>query len=112
MLDATSARAKRRGVSNVVAALATSSGRLPYEDASFDAAYMVAVLGEIADCQRTLVELRRVLKPGGRLIVAEIAMDPDFVSPRQLRPMAEAAGLRVVRRLGPPFAYHAQLVAA
>jgi SAM-dependent methyltransferase len=112
MLDATTARAERRGVRNVVAALATSSGRLPYEDASFDAAYIVTVLGEIPDPQQTLVEVRRVLKPGGRLIVGEIAIDPDFVTARKLRPMAEAAGLPLVHRFGPPFAYHAQFVAA
>ncbi|HEV3319923.1 MAG TPA: class I SAM-dependent methyltransferase [Solirubrobacteraceae bacterium] len=112
MLDATAARAERRGVRNIVAALAESSGRLPYEDACFDAAYIVTVLGEIADRRQTLVELRRVLKPGGRLIVGEIAVDPDFVPARQLCPMAAAAGFRLVRRFGPPFAYHAQFVAA
>jgi SAM-dependent methyltransferase len=111
MLDATVARAERRGVSNVVAALAASSGRLPYEDASFDAAYIVTVLGEISDRQQTLAELRRVLKSGGRLVVGEIVVDPDFIAMRQLRPMVEAAGLRLVRRFGPPFAYHAQFVA-
>lgn len=112
MLDATTTRAERRGVGNVVTALATSSGRLPYDDASFDAAYIVTVLGEIPDPQQTLRELRRVLKPGGRLVVGEIAIDPDFVPARKLRPMAEAAGLPFVRRFGPPFAYHAQFVAA
>ncbi|HEV2975019.1 MAG TPA: class I SAM-dependent methyltransferase [Solirubrobacteraceae bacterium] len=111
MLDATIARAERRAVNNVVAALAASSGRLPYDDASFDAAYIVTVLGEISDRQRTLAEIRRVLKPGGRLIVGEIALDPDFVPARKARPMVEAAGLRLVRRFGPPFAYHAQFVA-
>jgi SAM-dependent methyltransferase len=112
MLDATAARAERRGVRNVVGALAASSGRLPYEDASFDAAYIVTVLGEVSDGQQTLVELRRVLKPDGRLIVGEIVLDPDFIPARRLCPMAEAAGLRLVRRFGPPFAYHAQFVAA
>lgn len=113
MLDATAARAERRGMHNVVAVLAdSSSGRLPYQDASFDAAYIVTVLGEIRDPQQALTELRRVLKPDGRLIVGEIVLDPDFIPARQLRSMAEAAGLRLVRRFGPPFAYHAQLVAA
>jgi SAM-dependent methyltransferase len=111
MLDATVARAERRGISNVVATLAAASGRLPYEDASFDAAYIVTVLGEVADREQMLAELRRVLKPGGRLVVGEIAMDPDFVPARRLRPMVEAAGLRLVRRFGPPFAYHARFVA-
>lgn len=111
MLDATVARAERRGIRNIVATLADSSG-LPYEDASFDAAYIVTVLGEIPDPQHTLADLRRVLKPGGRLIVGEIVVDPDFVSARKLRSMAEATGFRLVRRFGPPFAYHAQFAAA
>jgi SAM-dependent methyltransferase len=111
MLDATATRAKRRGVSNIVGTLADSNEGLPYESATFDAAYVVTVLGEIPDPPQTLSELRRVLKPGGRLIVGEIAVDPDFISPRRLRAMAEAAGLRLVRRSGPPFAYHAQFVA-
>lgn len=111
MLDATVSRAARRGVRNIVTTLADSSG-LPYEDASFDAAYIVTVLGEIPDPQQTLAELRRVLKPGGRLIVGEIAVDPDFIPARKLRPMAEAAGFRLVRRFGPPFAYNAQFAVA
>jgi len=112
MLDATATRAEQRGLGNIVGALATSSGRLPYDDASFDAAYMVSVLGEIPDPRQALTELRRVLKPGGRLIVGEIAVDPDFIAPRWLSSMAAKAGLRLGRRVGPPFAYNAQFVAA
>lgn len=111
MLDATASRARQRGMDNVVGALAEPSGRLPYEDGAFDAAYLVSVLGEIPDQQLALAELRRVLKPEGRLIVSEVLIDPDFISPRRLSRMAEAAGLRLERRFGPPFAYHARLVA-
>jgi SAM-dependent methyltransferase len=111
MLDATAVRAERQGVRNIVGALAEPSGRLPYEDGSFDAAYLVTVLGEIPDPRQTLVELRRVLKPGGRLVVGEMVLDPDFISARQLGSMAEAAGLRLARRFGPPFVYHARFVA-
>jgi SAM-dependent methyltransferase len=112
MLDATAARAERRGVSNITGTLADSGNGLPYENSTFDAAYVITVLGEIPDPPQTLSELHRVLKPGGRLIVGEIAVGPDFIAPRRLRAMAEAAGLRLVRRSGPPFAYHAQFVAA
>jgi SAM-dependent methyltransferase len=111
MLDATVRRAERDGVGNVVPALADASGRLPYEDASFDAAYLMSVLGEIPDRRGTLRELRRVLKPGGRLVVGEMAADPDFVPAGRLREMADAAALRLDRRFGPPFAYHARFVA-
>jgi SAM-dependent methyltransferase len=112
MLDATAARAERRGVRNVVAALAAPSAPLPYADALFDAAYLVTVLGEIPDRQQILVELRRVLKSSGRLVVGEIVLDPDFVPARKLYPMAEAAGFSLVHRFGPSFNYHAQFAVA
>src|SRR5262249_51365762 len=52
---------------------------LPYADQTFDAAYLVTVLGEIPDEQAALRELRRVLKPGGRLVIGEFFLDPDFI---------------------------------
>ena len=42
---------------------------LPYDDEEFDAALAVLVLHYLEDWSRPLVELRRVLKPGGRLVV-------------------------------------------
>ena len=79
--------------------------RLPYEDAKFDGAYLVTVLGEIPDQDVALRELRRVVKPGGRIVVGELFGDPHMVTERSLRARAEAAGLRFERRVGPPFGY-------
>jgi ubiquinone/menaquinone biosynthesis C-methylase UbiE len=110
MLDATVERARRHGIANVVPTLADASGRLPYEDSSFDAAYLSSVLGEIPDREGTLLELRRVLRPGGRLVVAEVALDPDFIPPARLRVLGEGAGLSFEGRFGPPFAYHAWFI--
>lgn len=42
---------------------------LPYEDEAFDDALAMLVLHYLEDWSRPLAELRRVLKPGGRLIV-------------------------------------------
>lgn len=42
---------------------------LPYDDDAFDDALAVLVLHYLEDWSRPLVELRRVLKPGGRLVV-------------------------------------------
>jgi ubiquinone/menaquinone biosynthesis C-methylase UbiE len=44
---------------------------LPFEDGSFDVAVSTLVLCTVADQPRALAELRRVLKPDGRLVFLE-----------------------------------------
>jgi ubiquinone/menaquinone biosynthesis C-methylase UbiE len=108
MLKHTSRRAREAGVGNLEPHQGDAR-RLPYADASFDAAYLVAVLGEIPDQAAALRELRRVLRPGGRLVVGELLGDPHMVGERTLRRRAAAAGLRLERRVGPPFGFFAVL---
>ncbi len=45
---------------------------LPFEDASFDAATVGFGVRNVVDLERGLAELRRVLRPGGRLGILEI----------------------------------------
>ena len=66
MLDALGATASRRGVHNLELRQGDATS-LPYEDASFDGAFLVTVLGEIPDQEKALRELRRVLRPGGHV---------------------------------------------
>ena len=108
MLQATAARAIRRGVGNVVPQLVGPSDVLPYEDEAFDRAYLSSVLGEISDPANALRELHRVLKKGGRLVVSELAIDPDFISPRRLEQLCCAAGFERDARFGWSFAYYAR----
>ena len=108
MLDHTIRRADERGLANVTATHGDAQ-RLPYPDASFDAAYLVAVLGEIPDQDAALTELTRVLRPGGRLVVGELFGDPHWVSPGKLRARCERAGLVLERRAGSPLGYFARL---
>jgi protein-L-isoaspartate O-methyltransferase len=107
MLDHTMRRAGEAGLTNVVPTRGDAR-TLPYDDATFDGAYLTAVLGEIPDQAAALRELARVLKPGGRLVVGELFGDPHWVSPRRLRERAGGAGLRFVRRLGSPLGYFAR----
>jgi SAM-dependent methyltransferase len=108
MLADLTKRARRAGVTNIV----TTEGdaqRLPYPDRTFDAAYLVGVLGEIPDPMAALSELRRVLKPGGRLVVGEaLVVDPDGVRFPTLRELALRAGFAFEQRTGLPFVYFAR----
>jgi SAM-dependent methyltransferase len=104
MLDHTMRRARKAGLGNVEPRRGDAR-RLPYPDAAFDAAYLVTVLGEIPDQDTALRELRRVIKPGGRVVVGELLGDPHMVGERMLRRRAMAAGLTLERRVGPPFGY-------
>ncbi len=61
------ARAREAGV-DVVDAKAEA---LPYRDASFDTVVATLVLCSVRDPTRALAEIRRVLKPGGRLLFLE-----------------------------------------
>lgn len=99
MLEELTRRASRHGLRNVQ--------HLPYADASFDAAYLVSVLGEIPDPRCALRELRRVLKSDGRLLVCEVLLDPDFISLPALRALAGEVGFVFDRRSGVRAAYSA-----
>src|SRR5262249_19185940 len=107
MLDHTVRRAAERGLTNITATQGDAR-RLPYPDASFDAAFLVAVLGEIPDQDAALRELARVLQPGGPLLVGELLGDPPRVRPGRLRARAESAGLTFNRRSGTPLGYFAR----
>jgi|tagenome__1003787_1003787.scaffolds.fasta_scaffold20411079_1 arsenite methyltransferase len=48
------------------------AGSLPVEDGSFDAALCVQVLEYVPDTTAALVEMRRVLRPGGRVVVWDV----------------------------------------
>ena len=99
MLDHTLRRAREEGIDSVTATLADAR-ELPFPEDSFDGAYLVTVLGEIPDQDAALRELRRVVRPGGRIVVGELFGDPHMVTHSALADRARAAGLRVDRRLG------------
>jgi ubiquinone/menaquinone biosynthesis C-methylase UbiE len=106
MLDNTMRRARTLGISNVVPTRGDAQ-TLPYTDGQFDSAYLVATLGEVPDQERALRELHRVLKPGGRLVIGEVLLDPHRVSFGDLRRLTEAAGLSYERRVEGTLGYFA-----
>jgi SAM-dependent methyltransferase len=108
MLDHTLRRAAAEGIANIAAERADAR-EMPYEDSTFDGAYLVTVLGEIPDQEAALLEVRRVVKPDGRIVVGELFGDPHMVTFRALRGRAEAAGLEVDRKLGGPLWHFTRL---
>ena len=99
MLDHTLRRAASEDIANI-AGERGDAREMPYPEETFDAVYLVTVLGEIPDQDAALRELRRVVKPTGRIVVGELFGDPHMVTFRALRDRAEAAGLEVERKLG------------
>lgn len=76
--------------------------RLPFPDASFDTVVATLVLCTVDDPAQTLAEIRRVLRPGGKLLLLEHVRPPhvlgllaDLLTPLQKR---LAAGCRLNRR--------------
>jgi len=112
------ARAAFVGATGPLRAAAADVRTLPFRDASFDAIYSMGTIEHFDETERAVVEMARVLKPGGRAIIGvPNRYDPFFrplfvgalqaaglygygyeksYSRRALRLMLEAAGLVVV----------------
>jgi ubiquinone/menaquinone biosynthesis C-methylase UbiE len=85
---------------------AAAADALPFDDATFDVVVSTLVLCSVPDVARTLAEVRRVLRPGGRLLFLEhVAADdrPDrLVWQRRLEPlwMRVSGNCHLTRRTG------------
>ncbi len=99
MLDHTLRRAGEQDIANITPTRADAR-ELPYPDASFDAAYLVTVLGEIPDQVAALRELRRVVKPGAGSWSASCSATRTWSARQRCRTAPSAAGLVVERKLG------------
>lgn len=75
------AKAKARGF-DVVQGSATE---LPFEDNTFDVAFSFKVLAHIPDIEKALLEMARVLRPGGKLLA-------EFYNANSIRKWAKRLG--------------------
>lgn len=104
---------RRCGLSGLVSFRQGSVLALPFADASFDLAWSQNVAMNISDRTRWYAEIHRVLKPGGRLALQDVALgesgDPLYPvvwadtpatsflhAPGETRAMLESAGFRVL----------------
>jgi ubiquinone/menaquinone biosynthesis C-methylase UbiE len=81
-------------------ALAPIDGALPFDDGSFDVVWASEVIEHVADTARWLSEVRRVLVPGGRLLLT---------TPSHGRLRLAVGG---AERLSPPLGDHLHLYSA
>ncbi|MFC5729036.1 MULTISPECIES: class I SAM-dependent methyltransferase [Nocardioides] len=92
MLDRTMRAAERRGVADQVAPQLADVADLPFDDASFDLVVTFTGLHCFPDPARAVVELARVLKPGG-VITGSAVLKGTGLRHKPLRVVGRAAGL-------------------
>jgi len=108
-------RARGKGHHANVYLVQTSAERLPFQDQAFDAAFATLVFCSLASPQAAFSELRRVVRPGGQIVLLEhvrpkgilgyffdalniltVALFEDHFN-RRTAQEAERAGLQLVR---------------
>lgn len=133
MLDAAQKRAEHAGLS--IDLIRADVQSLPFPDGHFDCVVAVTVLCFVDNAAGALAEMARVLAPGGRLVIGELAKWSTWAAKRrvqawlgadtweaarfrtrsELGSLVEAAGLSVLRVEGaihyPPSARVAELAA-
>lgn len=68
---------------------------LPFRDASFDAAFLIAVLGEVPDPFGCLLALRSCVRRDGVVSVTELPGDPDAIRRLELESLARRSGFEI-----------------
>lgn len=78
MLEVAREKVRRRGMEEQVTLRVGDAERLPFSDRQFDAATVAFGVRNFEDLQRGLQEIRRVLRPGGKIVVLEFSSPKHF----------------------------------
>ena len=105
MVEAARARVESAGFGSRVDFHQCGAYRLPLERESVDVAVAIAALSEMPQPLFALEELRRVLKPGGRLAVSEEMPHAGYALQRTVRQWLGEVGFRFGGVRGTPFCY-------
>jgi len=79
MLRKAQKKAEKEGIKNVEF-LQSDGTKIQLEDDVVDLIFLVTVFHEVGESRKVLAEFRRVLKPGGRLVIVEIVKKGIFPS--------------------------------
>jgi demethylmenaquinone methyltransferase/2-methoxy-6-polyprenyl-1,4-benzoquinol methylase len=80
--------------------------RLPFADSSFDAVTISFGIRNVSDTVHALAEMRRVTRPGGRLLVCEVSKPPNPVI-RTMHGLHLKVGLPLMAKVSSnPDSYH------
>lgn len=89
-----------RGFASQVQFVIANAEMLPFPDASFDCVTIAFGLRNVTDKAAALASMKRVLRPGGRLLVLEFSK-PQLAA---LKPAYDAYSFNILPRLGSIFA--------
>jgi ubiquinone/menaquinone biosynthesis C-methylase UbiE len=107
----TAARARLGHAANISLAQADACA-LPVATGRFDAVLLATMLGEVPDQDRCIEEVKRVLRPGGVVAIAETRRDSDFIPLSTLRELLQRHELSFVERRGMAWQYVARFQTA
>jgi len=85
-------QADRAFAPGVLRACVSDVRTIPFRDASFDAIYSMGTIEHFAETEAAIVEMARVLKPGGRAIIGVPNRHDPFLRPA-FAALLQAAGL-------------------
>ncbi|HEX7902223.1 MAG TPA: bifunctional demethylmenaquinone methyltransferase/2-methoxy-6-polyprenyl-1,4-benzoquinol methylase UbiE [Planctomycetota bacterium] len=74
MLEIGQAKARRKSLAASVGFQQADTLRLPFRDASFDAATVAFGIRNVVDAPRGIAEMARVVRPGGKVLILEFTL--------------------------------------
>jgi ubiquinone/menaquinone biosynthesis C-methylase UbiE len=100
MVDTASARAQEHGVQDRVSVKVADVHQLPYDSGQFDVVVAVGVIPWLHSPGAAVVEMARVLRPGGQLVLTadNAARLMSFTDPRGLLALTPLKRLRVAQK--------------
>lgn len=99
MLDMAEKRLAKKGLTNVEYYLCDGYNfNIP--DNSFDAIFLITVIGEVENKEQYIKEFSRLIRPGGILSISEQRGDPDKLSIAEVRNLISSSDFSFYRLYG------------